>query len=52
MGVRKTVEEIGEFMDNEELTVRHMKILIAITAGFVVGFGVAAYAVVFVLLGY
>lgn len=52
MGIRKTVEEIGEFVDNDELTVRHMQILIAITVGFVVSFGVVAYAIVFVFLGY
>jgi hypothetical protein len=44
-------QNVGEFINNEELTPRHMKILVAITFGSIVVFGIVSYLVVFVYLG-
>lgn len=52
MGIRESVDELGEVINNEELTPRFMMILIGITAGFLISFGIIAYIIVFVILGY
>ncbi len=52
MGIRDTLEDIGAFIDNEDLTPRHMKILIGVTVGTLVVLGIVSYLVVFVYLGY
>lgn len=51
MKVRELIENTGAFIDNEELTPRHMMTLVAITVGTIVVFGVISYLVVFVYLG-
>lgn len=52
MGLRDTLENVGAFVDNEELTPRHMKILVGITVGTLAVLGIVSYLVVFVYLGY
>ncbi len=52
MNIRETVENVAAFIDNEELTPRHMKILVGITVGTLAVLGIVSYLVVFVYLGY
>jgi len=40
MKVRESLENVRQFVNDDELTVRHMKILVAITLGFVAGLGI------------
>lgn len=50
MGIRAYLDGLrGEF-NNEELTPRFMKMLFAITAGFLVVSGIISYIIVFVIL--
>lgn len=52
MKIRETIRNTIKFVNNDELSVRHMKILVAITLGFVAGLGILSYLVVFVFGGY
>lgn len=52
MGMKRNLNEIGESIDDDELTPRFLKIGIAIPFGLLFAFEVTSYIIVFVILGF
>ncbi|WP_195893064.1 hypothetical protein [Halopiger djelfimassiliensis] len=52
MNLGDALDELGDVLDGQEMTGRQAAIIIGIWMGVTVAFGVIAYLVVFVYMGY
>lgn len=52
MMVNEVLDEIREALAEDELTPLFVKVSLAVTGAFLITFGVIAYIIVFIILGY
>ncbi len=52
MGMRESLSDFGDFLNNEEMTHRQAAVIVAVWTGATAIFGIIAYVYVFIILGF
>lgn len=52
MGVRDSLSDFGDFLDSSTMTGRQAAIIVAVWTGGTILFGIIAFVLVFLILGY
>lgn len=52
MGIRDSISDFGDFLDSNTMTGRQAALIVAVWTGGTILFGIIAFILVFLILGY